>query len=95
MGFHDKRESIGVSRWQKDWRALFYNILIIFLGAKRFTIINVIHFLKKTLYSCIFGSKPDILTKFRVWTVSRFIVFLDGTSTTAWEKGFSKVSYEC
>jgi len=31
------------------------------LGAKRYTIINVVHFLKKTLYSCIFGLKPDIL----------------------------------
>jgi len=30
-----------------------------------------------------------------VGTVSRFIVFLIGTSTMAWEKGFSKVSYEC
>jgi len=31
MGFYDKRESIlGVPRWQKDWRALFYTFWLFF-----------------------------------------------------------------
>jgi len=30
-----------------------------------------------------------------VRTVSRFVSFWVGTSTTAWQKGFSKVPYEC
>jgi len=36
------------------------------------------------------------LTKFGVWTtVSRLLSSWVGTGATAWEKGFSKVSYEC
>ena len=37
----------------------YYLLIIIFVRAKRITIINVVHFLKKALFSCIFASKPD------------------------------------
>jgi len=46
------------------------------LGAKRFTIINVVHFLKKPCIVAFSVRKLIFLTKFSVWTVSRLIVFL-------------------
>jgi len=47
------------------------------------------------LFSCIFGSKPDSLTKFSVRTVSCFSVFLGWSQYHDLGKRFSKVSYEC
>jgi len=38
-------------------RLCFYDLLIIFVKAKTDHHLNVVHFLKKTLFSCIFGSK--------------------------------------
>jgi len=46
------------------------------LGAKRYTIINVVHFLKKRFIVAFSVRNLIFLTKFGVWTVSRFIVFL-------------------
>jgi len=44
---------------QKNETRCSTNFSLFLLGAKRITIINVVHFLKKTLFSCKFGSKPD------------------------------------
>jgi len=40
-------------------RLSFYDLLILFVIGKTDHHINVAHFLKKTLFNCIFGSKPD------------------------------------
>jgi len=52
-------------------------------------------FLKKALFSCIFASKPEFLTKFSVRTLSRFSIFLGWSQYHGLGKRFSKVSYEC
>ena len=46
------------------------------LGAKRFTITNVVHFFKKRCIVAFSVRNLIFLTKFGVWTVPRFIVFL-------------------
>jgi len=96
MGFHDKHESIsGVPRWQKIEEHCSTTFWLFVLGAKWFTIINVVHFLKKRYIVAFSFRNLIFLTKFWVWTVSHFIFSWVGTGTTAWEKGLSEVSYEC
>jgi len=65
------------------------------LGAKRFTIINVIHFFKKLCIVAFSVRNLIFSTKFSVWTVSRLIVFLGWYQCHGLGKKFSKVSYEC
>jgi len=65
------------------------------LGAKRITIINVVHFFKKRCLAAFTVRSLIVLTKFSVRTVSRFSVFLGWSQYHCLGKRFSKVSYEC
>jgi len=47
------------------------------------------------LFSCIFASKPEFLTKFSLVTVSRFSIFLGWSQYHGLGKRFNEVSYEC
>jgi len=87
----DKRNlDITVSASSK--RLFFYDLLIIFVRG------NADHhywkrgiFLKKTLLSCIFGSKPHSFQLNLAWGLFHILVsFWVDRSTTAWEKGLVK-----
>jgi len=69
--------------------------LIILLGAKRITIINVVHIFKKCCLAAFSLRNLIVLIKFRMRTVSRFSVFLGWSQYHGLWKKFSKVSYEC
>jgi len=72
----DKR-NVDIAVSASSNHLLFYDLLIIiFLRDKADHYYKRSTFLEKALFSCIFTSKPEFLTKLSLVTVSRFSIFI-------------------
>ena len=94
--FQTEKRNLDTAVSASSNRLFFYDLLItIFVRDKADHHYSRSTFLKKSLFSYIFISKPEFLTKLRLVTVSRFSIFLGWSQYRSLGKRFSKVSYKC